>query len=270
MKSNGSPLVWKTERRLPRLLHAFRRLARPEDTPVAGAFPTLVRGQLSFLKQLFLPIRQSVIILDLNGTVITANPFALEQLGLKRDQVEGIRFHETGCLLPEEMTRLKRAYLMFLQGGPPQIYLHLQHPERGSWPVEATASLIQLDNRQWHVVIFLRDLEPELKRINELKRLVTRLRRARRRGEDPLRLISLCCHCRRARTETNEWEMLEKYLSSRSSIRFSHGICPECIVSHFPDQAERVTRRWASVENCRQSTTSSSDNDNLHENDRNF
>lgn len=261
MKLSSSPLVWNSEHRIPRLLNAFRRLARPEDSAANSAVLSSVRGHLSFLKQLFLPLRQSVIVLDLNGTVVTANPFTLEQLGLKRDEVEGVRFHETGCILPEELTRLKRMYLRFLQGGPPQICLHLRHRSRELWSVEASASLIQLDNRLWHVVIFLRDLEPEVKRINELKRLFTRFRRARRRGEDPLRLVSLCCHCRRARTETNDWEMLEKYLSSRSSIRFSHGICPDCITSHFPDQAERITRRWETREKCRQSTTASPDSD---------
>jgi DNA-binding response OmpR family regulator len=47
-------------------------------------------------------------------------------------------------------------------------------------------------------------------------------------------LIPVCSHCRRVRRDDQAYESLELYISKNSSVRFSHGICPECLVKHYP------------------------------------
>jgi DNA-binding response OmpR family regulator len=42
-------------------------------------------------------------------------------------------------------------------------------------------------------------------------------------------LIPICAYCKRVRNEEEYWERVEQYIQSRSSARFSHGICPECL-----------------------------------------
>ena len=49
------------------------------------------------------------------------------------------------------------------------------------------------------------------------------------------RMISTCSYCRKAQDQNGEWMHLDKYLSQRSSLKFTHGICDSCIEQYFPE-----------------------------------
>jgi DNA-binding response OmpR family regulator len=40
--------------------------------------------------------------------------------------------------------------------------------------------------------------------------------------------LSICSYCKRIRTEEQQWEQMERYISDHSQAQFSHGICPAC------------------------------------------
>lgn len=42
------------------------------------------------------------------------------------------------------------------------------------------------------------------------------------------KLLPICSYCKRIRDDHNYWNQIESYISSRSNIMFSHGICPDC------------------------------------------
>jgi DNA-binding response OmpR family regulator len=42
-------------------------------------------------------------------------------------------------------------------------------------------------------------------------------------------LLPLCGWCRRIRDDENYWHQLDTYLSMRSQLKFTHGICPQCV-----------------------------------------
>jgi hypothetical protein len=48
-------------------------------------------------------------------------------------------------------------------------------------------------------------------------------------------LISICMHCKKINNQQASWEQLEKYLSDHSDALFSHGICPDCLRTRYPD-----------------------------------
>jgi response regulator RpfG family c-di-GMP phosphodiesterase len=41
-------------------------------------------------------------------------------------------------------------------------------------------------------------------------------------------IITICMHCKQIRTDSDSWELLEKYVTDHSEAKFSHGICPTC------------------------------------------
>jgi hypothetical protein len=49
-------------------------------------------------------------------------------------------------------------------------------------------------------------------------------------------LLCICSFCKSIRNDAGEWERLESYISDRSDTRFSHGFCPVCQRTHYPDQ----------------------------------
>jgi hypothetical protein len=48
-------------------------------------------------------------------------------------------------------------------------------------------------------------------------------------------LLPICSHCKKVRDDHGAWEQIETYISERSNLFFSHGICPECLTSHYSE-----------------------------------
>lgn len=53
-------------------------------------------------------------------------------------------------------------------------------------------------------------------------------------------ILPICSHCKRIRRDDQYWEQVESYFKKHLNLRFTHGICPECMKKHYPDQAEAV------------------------------
>ncbi len=41
-------------------------------------------------------------------------------------------------------------------------------------------------------------------------------------------LLPICCYCKKIRDDSSYWQQVDAYLSARTGIQFSHGVCPEC------------------------------------------
>ena len=55
-------------------------------------------------------------------------------------------------------------------------------------------------------------------------------------------LLPICSHCKKIRSENNDWEQLEAYISKHSEARFSHGFCPDCVAKHYPGLGIKLTK----------------------------
>jgi DNA-binding response OmpR family regulator len=44
-------------------------------------------------------------------------------------------------------------------------------------------------------------------------------------------MLPICSYCKKIRNDQNYWEQVEAYFVSHSDIKFSHGICPDCMTS---------------------------------------
>ena len=44
-------------------------------------------------------------------------------------------------------------------------------------------------------------------------------------------LLPICSYCKKIRDDQNYWQQVERYISDRTEVTFSHGICPECMRS---------------------------------------
>jgi PAS domain-containing protein len=47
-------------------------------------------------------------------------------------------------------------------------------------------------------------------------------------------IIPICAQCRKIRNEGNVWEHADSYLSKRTPLEFSHGLCPDCMKELYP------------------------------------
>jgi len=47
--------------------------------------------------------------------------------------------------------------------------------------------------------------------------------------------IPICANCKKIRTQEEQWEQMETYITKHSLARFSHSICPDCMKQLYPD-----------------------------------
>ncbi len=48
-------------------------------------------------------------------------------------------------------------------------------------------------------------------------------------------LLPICSHCKKVRDDHGSWKQIETYITERSNLFFSHGICPECLTTHYSE-----------------------------------
>jgi hypothetical protein len=58
-------------------------------------------------------------------------------------------------------------------------------------------------------------------------------------------ILPICAHCKRIRDDVGSWQQMEVYVREHTDAEFSHGICPECVQTHYPKYAESQRRRQA-------------------------
>jgi nitrogen-specific signal transduction histidine kinase len=49
------------------------------------------------------------------------------------------------------------------------------------------------------------------------------------------RVIPICSVCNKVRNDDEYWHRLETFFDKHLALKFSHGICPECLKSQFPE-----------------------------------
>lgn len=67
-------------------------------------------------------------------------------------------------------------------------------------------------------------------------RMRCRAEESERRVERLEGLLPICSYCKRIRDKKGSWQRLEAYIEDRSTVEFSHGICPDCMKKYRPDR----------------------------------
>ena len=62
---------------------------------------------------------------------------------------------------------------------------------------------------------------------------LTRTTQLTRQIETLSGLLPLCAWCKKVRNDRGYWEQIERYVSTRSTASFTHGVCPECREKFF-------------------------------------
>jgi hypothetical protein len=49
-------------------------------------------------------------------------------------------------------------------------------------------------------------------------------------------IIPICMHCKSIRDDKGYWNRVEHFIREHSSAEFTHGICPSCLATHYPEE----------------------------------
>jgi hypothetical protein len=70
---------------------------------------------------------------------------------------------------------------------------------------------------------------------NKLRKEKERLEKALSEVKTLSGLIPICSHCKKIRDDKGYWNQVEAYIQQHSDVKFSHGICQECIQKYYSE-----------------------------------
>lgn len=56
-------------------------------------------------------------------------------------------------------------------------------------------------------------------------------------------LLPICSNCKSIRDDKGYWQAVDRYISSHTDTKVSHGICPDCIDKLYPEYAEKLKKK---------------------------
>lgn len=71
--------------------------------------------------------------------------------------------------------------------------------------------------------------------IAKLGKLTSRLEKTLAEVETLRGIIPICSVCKKIRDDSGFWEKIERYIQKHSLADFTHGICPNCAIKHYPE-----------------------------------
>jgi PAS domain S-box-containing protein len=86
-----------------------------------------------------------------------------------------------------------------------------------------------------YIISITRDITARKRAEEEQKKLLVDLQVALADIKTLSGLIPICSSCKKIRDDKGYWNILESYLMKHSDAKFTHGICPDCLVKLFPD-----------------------------------
>ncbi len=181
-------------------------------------------------------------VVDLEGRFTYVSPSVLQLRGYRPDEIVGQMFEE--ALVPEEGQQIRALFpevlAQFRASRSAQVRRFVTQPCRDGSNIPSEILTNGIYDEEGHLVAVLgvtRD-------ISERHRLEQELRHAKQQAERALAevrtlsgLIPICSSCRKVRGDQGYWERVEDYIASHTAARFSHGMCPTCLVRYFPECA---------------------------------
>lgn len=164
-------------------------------------------------------MRDGVIVLDRANRILFVNQAARDLLG--EGAVEGRE--------PQDLLRLVDGYT-----GPRE--REWTDPAGEARWLDISADVVR---DRWNDVagrlLTLRDITHRRALERDRERLIEELSRTSGHVRTLEGLLPICANCKRVRDDDGSWSALDQYVTRRTEIEFSHGLCPDCVAGLYPE-----------------------------------
>jgi PAS domain S-box-containing protein len=178
----------------------------------------------------------AISLLDVRATILYASPSTEGVLGYAPEELVGR--DAFAFIHPDEAERLRGLFAELLSRPGGTVRAEFRYRAKsGAWRwVEASGTNLLNQPAVGAVVCNYRDVterheaEEECHRLNrELEARVDELGRALAQVRQLEGLLPICGWCKRVRADGDYWQQVEDYLAAHTDLRFTHGICPDCM-----------------------------------------
>ena len=177
---------------------------------------------------------------DVNGGYVLNNRAHLRSLGAENQ--EDVLGKTTFDFNPRELARQYHDDEMaIVRSGQAlldkeELALHRDTGEE-RWHLTSKIPLKNCQGEVTGIVGISRDIT-ERKRLEEQRdHFVLELKKALENVQTLSGLLPICASCKKIRDDHGYWQQVEGYIMEHSEARFTHSVCPECLVRLYPGLA---------------------------------
>ncbi|BDG09801.1 PAS domain S-box protein [Anaeromyxobacter paludicola] len=170
-----------------------------------------------------------ITIADLEGRVLMVSPNAVTMFGFESTE-QGMGLKVTDFLVPEDRERAMSRVALLFRGevSGPSEYRGLRR-DGSTFDIEVNSALIRdAEGRPTRLVVIARDITARKRTEAALQKAVAQIKTLRG-------LLPICMHCKNIRDDRGNWSPMEVYVRERTGAEFSHGLCPTCLATRYPE-----------------------------------
>ena len=158
-----------------------------------------------------------------NGVVVEANRTLFAMFGYAERELIGKP--STELIAGDERKKVRDNILAGFEGP----YETLGQRRDGStFPMEVRAKMFSYRGEEIRVAA-LRDL--------------TDVRAAEEEIDTLRSILPICAFCKKIRDDQGYWRQVEEYFKRHSRTDFTHGVCNDCMATHYPDAYKKINKR---------------------------
>jgi two-component system cell cycle sensor histidine kinase/response regulator CckA len=230
MKAGASDYIMKDD--FPRLAPAITRELRAARERKIRRQAQLAMAHLASIVE---TCDDAIISQTLGGTILSWNSGAERMLGHTAEDMVGESIEN---LVPHEQHHEISAIRDVIEHGRRVERIETVRLRRDGTPVDVSITVSPIKNSDGHIhgaSIVLRDITERKRQEKERLRLIEELTAALKHVKTLNGLLPICASCKKIRNDSGYWEQVETYIRSRSNAEFTHGICPDCVRSLYPE-----------------------------------
>jgi PAS domain S-box-containing protein len=156
-----------------------------------------------------------------------------------REEIVGRRIWD---VFPKEEADRRFAVLesVFRTGQPKVFEVRVPRPDGDRYYLTTVQPVVSPDGAVESTLCSSKEITERRRMEGQLQQRLAELEAALAHVKRLQGILPICAHCQRIRTDPETWQAIDRYVTEHSEARFSHGICPDCLARHFPqDPAER-------------------------------
>ena len=108
-------------------------------------------------------------------------------------------------------------------------------PAGDTFYITSVKPILENGGKVSSVVCISKDITERKQVEEEREGLIQSLKTALQEVRTLSGLLPICGHCKKIRDDDGYWTQIEQYIETHSKAEFTHGICPECSQTFFPE-----------------------------------
>lgn len=168
-----------------------------------------------------------------SGTILCANPAACAMFGYTVEEFQSLG--RTAIIDPGDPA-VVAAVAQRSETGHFRGVLTVHRKDGRQFPALISSAVFTSVSGETRTAMFIQDLTTLQTRETELRIANEELRRALAEVKTLHGMLPICSYCKRVRDDAQYWSRVEEYISARTDVQFTHGICPACYKREFADE----------------------------------